>query len=209
MTAAEIIPASQLVRSVAAFLDPKGEAGLTPAYIARRGRLDGVVLRLDVWEQVRDRATAAEDLRERAELLDRLEIGTPHEGTLKDLAGQLDLSPVLETLPVRYLEHARSDVLTASRLAPNTRNLAGFLAHWTRGYLRGESISDPHRPGQTLERHVAPAYHDDQVPFRLIWSRSGNKCQQSTLVAVRPLEGVLARAWTFAPPMDATAEEDA
>lgn len=209
MTAAEIIPASQLVRSVAAYLDPQGEAGLTPAYIARRGRLDGVVLRLDIWEQVRDQATAAEDLRERAELLDRLEIGTPHEGTMRDLAGNLDLSPALQELPVRYLEHARSDVLTAARLAPNTRNLAGFLAHWTRGYLRGEYITDPQRPGQTLERHVAPAYHDDQIPFRLIWSRSGDKREQSTLVAVRPLEGVLARAWMFAPPMDATAEEDA
>ena len=60
-----------------------------------------------------------------------------------------------------------------------------------------------------IEREVAPAYHDDQVPFRIVWARAGEHREHRTLLAVRPLEGVLARAWTFPPPMDATTEGDA
>ncbi|MGO2773507.1 MAG: hypothetical protein ACTIB2_08930 [Brachybacterium tyrofermentans] len=206
MSAAEIIPASQVVRSIASFLDTEAEAGQTPAYIARRGRLDGVMLRLDVWEQIREEGTRAIDLTERDELMDRLATGGAQQGTLGDVAAALRPSAVIAQLPVQHLPHARSDILTASRVAPDTRNLSGFLAHWTRGYLRGSSITDPARPGQTLERDVAPAYQDNQTPFRLVWSRSGDHREHSTLVAVRPLSGVMARAWTFAPPMDATNE---
>lgn len=207
MTAAEIIPASQLVRNVATFLDADSVEGRTPAYIARRGRLDGVVMRLDVWEQLREQATLAADLAELDELRDRLAVGEARQSTLGEVAAELRPAMVLADLPISFVPHAHSDILTASRVAENTQNLAGFLAHFTRGYLRGHAICDPSRPGPIIERDVAPAYHEDQVPFRLVWARqTGDRLSGLTLLAVRPISGILARAWTFAPPMDATTE---
>lgn len=204
MTTAEIIPASLLNRSIPAYLDEDSVAGQTPAYVSRRGRLDGVLVRLDVWEEIRNDATRAIDLSESDELLDRVATGVAEATSLGELAPALGLPGVLAQLPARALPHARSDLLTASREVENTANLAGFLAHWTRGYLRGEPITDPTRPGEVLERDVAPAYYDNQVPFRLLWTRGGARRDVRTLVAVRAMHGTMARAWTFAPPMDAS-----
>lgn len=209
MSSAEVVPSTRIPTVTSTYLDPTSESGRTPLYIARRGRLDGVMLRLDVWEGLRDEATRALDLLEVDELQDRLTAGTVLEASLGELASPLRPPVVLASLPVRYVAHAGSDILTASRRAENTRNLAGFIAHWTRGYLRGSPVTDGSRPGPVIERDVAPAYHDDQIPFRLIWARTGEHREIRTLLAVRPLEGVLARAWTFPPPMDATTEGEA
>lgn len=209
MSTAEVVPSTRIPTVTAGYLDPTSESGRTPLYIARRGRLDGVMLRMDVWEELRDEATRAVDLAEADELQDRLLAGVTLEGPLGEVAAALRPSAVLAELSVRYVAHAASDILTASRRSENMRNLAGFLAHWTRGYLRGSAITDSSRPGPALERAVAPAYHPDQVPFRLVWARTGEHREVLTLLAVRPIEGVLARAWTFPPPMDATTEAEA
>jgi len=203
---AEIVAASHIVRMTNAYLDPAGEAGLTPAYIQRRGRLDGVMLRLDVWESLRDQATLSIDLAERDELSDRWATAEPEDGTLGELAAPLRPSALLADLPVRFLPVVRGDILTASR-TPDCRNIAGFLAHWTRGYLRGTAITDPSRPGAVLYRDVAPAYYDDQIAFRIVWAATGPTREDLVLVAVRPLQGTLSRAWMYAPPMDASTDE--
>lgn len=203
-----MVASTRIPTITSSYLDATSEAGRTPLYIARRGRLDGVMLRLDVWEEIRDEATRALDLIESDELRDRLLTGEPLEAPLGEMAAPLRPAAVLSQLPMRYVAHAASDVLTASRRAEDTRNLAGFLAHWTRGYLRGTPVLSDDRPGPVIEREVAPAYHPDQTPFRLLWARSGEHREVRTLLAIRPLEGVLARAWTFPPPMDATTEGD-
>lgn len=201
---AEILPISQLVRRLSEFLDPDSVAGLTPTYIARRGRLDGVALRLDFWEEVRDQATLAVDLAERDELLDRLHTASTEETTLGEVAEALDPPQALRAVPIQVLPHARADLRTAARAAQSTRNLAGFLAHFARGYLQGTAVTDDTTPGPVLVRDVAPAYHEGERAFRILWARSGPTRSQLTLVAVRQLQGSLQRAWTFAPPMDAS-----
>ncbi|MGO1598462.1 MAG: hypothetical protein ACTHYR_04220 [Brachybacterium sp.] len=206
MSNAEVVSLTQIPKVTAAYLDVDSEAGRTPMYIARRGRLDGALLRMDVWESLRDEATRSVDLDELDELRDRLLAGTVEESSLGELAEALQPPALLSQLPMRFVSHVRSDILTASRRTPNARNLAGFLAHWTRGYLRGSAVNPDDQPGPAIVREVAPAYHADQLPFRLIWARSGERREIRTLLAVRPLEGVIARAWTFPPPMDATTE---
>ena len=113
MSAAEVVPSTRIPTVTSTYLDPTSESGRTPLYIARRGRLDGVMLRLDVWEQLRDEATRSLDLRERDELQDRLSAGVLLEGSLGEVAAPLRPPAVLASLPIRYVAHAASDILTA------------------------------------------------------------------------------------------------
>ncbi|MBV7411446.1 hypothetical protein KRX56_01650 [Dermabacteraceae bacterium TAE3-ERU27] len=185
------------------YLKEKPLEGLdeAPLLISRRGRIVGVSLRIELWERVREAATAPLDMAQVEEFADRVATLPAERTTLAELFPEGGLTERLGRLEVSVLPYLRSDLRAAYRAAKDLRNLAGFSAHLARGYLRGSEFAAP--SGEVFFREVVPAYWDEQVPFRLVWHVPGAE-QEPVIVAVSALSGEIAACWEYPSYMDAT-----
>ncbi|MGQ4495492.1 hypothetical protein ACUH95_00545 [Dermabacteraceae bacterium P13101] len=200
---ARVISMAELNRALYRYLGasaPEG-ADTSPLLISRHGKIVGALLRDELWEQVREDATARLDIQQVDEFVDRVATMPAEKVALGELFPTGSLPEFLEKVEVRALAYLRSDLRAAARAAKDLRNLAGFTAHLVRGYLQGSKFSSA--AGETFFREVAPAYWEGQVPFRLVWQVPEGE-QEPVLVAAVALTGVAANSWEYPEYMDAT-----